>query len=178
MSLFGRLFVLFVLVPIIELALLVQLGRVVGVLPTVALVLLTGVAGAGLARAEGMRVLFGFQNELAGGRLPEQALFDGICILVGGAVLLTPGILTDLLGFALLVPLTRRWIQKRVRRSLERRMEQGSIRVVTFGGGSGFGGFAGGGFGGGGFEHGSSEERVESPDLDPRHGIEVSSDER
>lgn len=186
MNLFGRLFVLFVLVPVIELALLIQIGRVVGLLPTVGLVLLTGAVGAWLARAEGLRVFFNFQNELQTGRLPGQAVFDGLCILVGGALLLTPGVLTDLVGFALLLPPTRRWIQRRMRRSLERRMQDGTVRVVTFGSG-GIGGF---GFGeprapGGGPSPKQSrhpdgvlgDDRGAYPDLDPSKGIEVKPDD-
>ena len=186
MNLFGRLFLLFVLVPILELVLLIQLGRVVGLLPTVGLVLLTGAAGAWLARTEGVRVLFRFQTELAGGQLPGQALFDGLCVLVGGAFLLTPGVLTDFVGFALLLPFSRRWIQRRMKRSLERQIEQGTVRVVTFGGGqgfsSGFGGFGGAqGFGGFGGAASSDGERGREPlpgDLDPSKGIEVPLDER
>jgi UPF0716 protein FxsA len=129
---------LFVVVPVLELVLLIQLGQVVGLWPTLALVLLTGLSGAVLARLEGIRVLFQFRRELAAGRIPGQALLDGISVLVGGAFLLTPGVLTDLAGFALLFPPSRRWIQRRVRRRLERGIEEGTIRVVTMGPG-GFG---------------------------------------
>lgn len=170
MNLFGRLFVLFVLVPVLELALLIQMGRVVGLLPTVALVLLTGVLGASLARREGVRVFFRFQSEIATGRLPGQALFDGLCVLVGGALLLTPGVLTDLVGFALLLPRSRRWIQSRLRRSLERGIRDGTVRVVTFSG-FGAGGHTGGGpdFGG---PFGSAHSDTPR-DLDPGKGIEI-----
>lgn len=133
MSTLARLALLFVVVPILELILLVELGRSVGLMPTLALVIVTGLAGAALARAEGLRVLWAFQKELASGRLPGQPLQDGIAVLVGGAFLLTPGILTDLAGFALLLPLSRRWIQRRVRRSLERGIRAGSIRVLVGG---------------------------------------------
>ena len=138
MTFLGRLALLFVIVPIVELVLLVQLGQVVGLWPTLGLVLLTGVTGAALARLEGLRVLFQFRRELASGRIPGQALLDGACVLVGGAFLLTPGILTDLAGFALLLPFSRRWIQRRVRGRLERGLAAGTIRVVTMGP-SGFG---------------------------------------
>lgn len=186
MNLFGRLFVLFVLVPVIELALLIQIGRAVGLLPTVGLVLLTGALGAWLARVEGVRVFFSFQNELQTGRLPGQAVFDGLCVLVGGALLLTPGVLTDLVGFALLLPPTRRWIQGRMRRSLERRMRDGSVRVVTFGpgglGGFGFGGPPGPGGGptprqGGRSEGAFGEDGGAYRELDPSKGIEVEPDD-
>lgn len=135
MSLVGRLALLFIIVPVLELVLLVRLGQWVGLLPTLGLVLSTGLAGAWLARAEGLRVLWAFRSELASGRLPGQALQDGIAVLVGGAFLLTPGILTDLTGLALLLPPTRRWIQARVRRSIERSMRNGEIRFVVMGAG-------------------------------------------
>jgi UPF0716 protein FxsA len=171
MTVLGRLALLFVVVPLVELVLLVQLGQVVGLWPTLALVIFTGVTGAALARLEGLRVLYRFQAELASGRLPGQALLDGISVLVGGAFLLTPGILTDLAGFALLLPTTRRWIQRRVRRRLERGLKQGTIRVVKMGpGGLGWFGDAGASERARGEEGGGRES--ERP-LDPSKGIVV-----
>ncbi len=170
MSFFARLALLFVVVPIVELVILIQLGRAVGLGPTVALVILTGVGGAMLARAEGLRVLLRFQRELAEGRLPGQSLLDGVCILVGGAFLLTPGILTDVAGFVLLLPPTRRVVQRIVRRRLERRIADGTIRVVTarFGpGGFGFGAYGGRG------EGGAPDAGDPLRRLDPRKGIDV-----
>jgi UPF0716 protein FxsA len=142
MNLLGRLALLFVIVPLVELYILIQIGQVVGLLPTLALVLLTGAVGAALARAEGLRVLWAFQSELAQGRIPGQALQDGIAVLVGGAFLVTPGILTDIAGLALLFPPTRGIAQRLVRRSLERRIREGGLNFVLvgptmFGGGSG-----------------------------------------
>jgi len=165
MTVLGRMALLFIVVPLVELILLVRLGQVFGLWPTLGLVVFTGLTGAAMARAEGLRVLFRFQSELAAGRLPGQALLDGISVLIGGAFLLTPGILTDLAGFALLLPFTRHWIQRRVRRRLERGLEEGAIRVVTMGpGGFGWsGGFAG--MGGG--------ERPFDPPLDPTKDIVV-----
>jgi len=133
MSFLGRLMFFFVLVPILELILLVRLGEVVGLLPTLALVVVTGAVGAALARAEGAKVFFRFQKELAQGRLPEQPLQDGISVLVGGAFLLTPGVLTDVAGLLLLFPPTRRWIQRRVRAGLERRIREGTLNVRVMG---------------------------------------------
>ena len=174
MNILGRLALLFVVVPIVELMLLIELSKYIGFLPTVGLVVLTGVSGAWLARAEGMRVLFQFQTELASGRLPGQALLDGIAVLIGGAFLLTPGVVTDIVGFSLLLPLTRRWIQRRVRASLERQIETGQVRVVTMGGWGG-GGFPAGGFGTGGFPAGgaASEEDAGVPRMDPSKGIVI-----
>jgi UPF0716 protein FxsA len=107
------------------------MGQWLGFWPTVAFVLLTGWAGAVLARLEGMRILAKFQQELAEGRVPGQAILDGASVLVGGAFLLAPGVLTDVTGLALLFPPTRRLIQRWVRKRLERGLTDGSIRVMT-----------------------------------------------
>lgn len=174
---FARLLSLMVLVPVVELALLIQIGRSVGLVPTIALVVSTGAAGAWLARAEGLRVLYAFQREAMSGRLPGKSLLDGACVLVGGVMLVTPGVLTDLFGLALLFPVSRRWVQNRVVAALERRVREGSLRVVTFGAGTGHA--AGAGFGDGhdearrargGWRDAASEDLG---GLDPRHGIEV-----
>ncbi|MGD8287342.1 MAG: membrane protein FxsA [Gemmatimonadota bacterium] len=179
MNILGRLALFFIVVPLLELVLLIRIGEWIGLWPTLGLVVTTGVLGAALARAEGLRVLYQFQRELASGKLPGQALLDGISVLIGGAFLLTPGILTDLTGFALLFPVTRRWIQKAARRRLEHGLEQGTIRVVTMGaGGLGGGGF---GFGGGSAprgpgadrQHGVDEDGAAEGRLDPSKGIVV-----
>ena len=161
MTTLGRLALLFVVVPIIELMLLIQLGQFIGLMPTLALVVATGIGGAAMARAEGLRVLFQFQEELAQGRLPGQAMLDGASVLVGAAFLLTPGVLTDLLGFSLLFPLSRRWIQRRLRKRLEQQIADGSIRVVAMGPGLGFG---------------DADPRRE-PGMDPSKGIVVEPEE-
>lgn len=134
MSLLGRLFLLFVGVPLLELFILVQVGQVVGVLPTIGLVVLTGVAGAALARLEGLRTIWTLRAELAKGRLPSGALLDGFAILFGGALLLTPGILTDIVGFSFLLPPTRKVLLKRIRKGLEGRLKSGAIRITHLGG--------------------------------------------
>lgn len=167
MSCLVRLAVLFVVVPVLELVILFRLGQAVGFLPTVGLVLFTGFAGAALARAEGLRVLFQFQRELLGGRVPGQALLDGISVLLGGALLLTPGILTDVAGIALLFPPSRRWIQRWARARLEAGLESGSVRIVTLDP-SGMGGPFGSRDTG---PRGSPPPS--EPELDPRHEIRV-----
>lgn len=146
MKVLGGLALLFVVVPILELVILIRLGQFMGLWPTVALVLAAGFAGAALARFEGMRVLLKFQSELAAGRLPTQAAMDGICVMIGGVLLLTPGVLTDVVGLALLFPPTRRAVQWWVRRRLEKGMSDGSIRVMSMGP-QGFGAWGVGGFG-------------------------------
>lgn len=167
MACLARLALAFIVVPVLELVILLRLGQAVGLMPTLGLVLATGFAGAALARAEGLRVVLEFQKELASGRMPGQALLDGIAILLGGTLLLTPGILTDLAGIALLLPPTRRWIQRGVRARLESGMRMGSVRFVTLDP-SGWRGAPGGVGEANGWGASSGE-----PDLDPRHEIRI-----
>jgi len=140
MSILSRLALIFVAVPLLELFLLIRLGGAIGLFPTLSLCVLTGVAGAWLARREGLRALWSFQQRLARGGVPGRALMDGLCILLGGALLLTPGLLTDVAGFSLLLPPSRRWIQKRIQGRIERQLADGSLRVTTIGGFPGAGG--------------------------------------
>lgn len=109
-----QLFLLFTLVPLAELWLLLLLSRRVGFVPTLALVIFTGALGAWLARSQGLRAYAAVQAELAAGRMPTTSLLDGLMVLIAGAVLLTPGLLTDVFGFLLLVPWTRAWIRRLV----------------------------------------------------------------
>ena len=109
---FGRLLLLFVFLPMIELYLLIMLGARIGPMPTIGLIVLTGVIGATLARQQGLSTLAKIQNELKQGRAPTQELVEGAMIVVGGLVLLTPGILTDIFGFAMMVPCFRRSLAK------------------------------------------------------------------
>lgn len=117
-----RLILLFTAVPFLELALLIWIGREIGLLPTVVLVLLTGVAGAALARQQGLATWRRFERALSAGRLPGRELLEGFFILLAAAFLLTPGVLTDAVGFALLVPAVRGAVADRVRARLEVRL--------------------------------------------------------
>ncbi len=133
------LFLAFTLIPLIELYLLLAMGRQFGFWPTVGSVLLTGVLGTVLARREGMRVLREWQGSLSQGRVPEEGILGGVLVLVGGVLLVAPGVLTDVTGLLLLFPPTRKWVAAGVRRVLERRVASGRVRVSTFQVGS-FGG--------------------------------------
>ena len=109
---------LFILVPLVELYLLIQVGSLVGVEITIGIVVVTGLVGAWLARFQGLKVLNEVRASLSVGEMPADALIDGLLILVAGAVLLTPGLLTDALGFGLLIPRGRRIVRSLVRRRL------------------------------------------------------------
>ena len=118
---FLQLFLLFTLVPVAELWLLLVLSRQVGLLPTLSLVIFTGALGAWLARSQGLRAFQAVQAELNSGRMPTTSLLDGLMILIAGAVLLTPGLFTDVLGFLLLVPWTRALIRKALAAQMKER---------------------------------------------------------
>jgi len=122
----SRLILLFVTIPLIELYLLLQMGRYVGAGPTVALVILTGVVGAYLARSQGLVVLRRIKRTVSEGEVPGNHIIDGLLILVGGALLLTPGLLTDLTGFLLIIPasrtVVREWLKVRLRGYVEGRV--------------------------------------------------------
>ncbi len=108
----ARLALLFILVPTVELVLLAYITDLTGSLTlTLLIVILTGMAGAWLARREGLRCWQSVQREISQGRLPGDSLLDGLLILVAGALLVTPGVLTDCVGFGLLLPPLRRPIK-------------------------------------------------------------------
>jgi UPF0716 protein FxsA len=127
----GRLLLLFVLVPLVELAILIRVGGVFGFWPTMALVVTTGALGALLARSQGTRVLRAIQHDLAAGRPPAGHLVDGFLILIGGVLLLTPGLLSDIAGLLLLLPLSRGRLKSAVRARFERMVRTGQVSLVT-----------------------------------------------
>ena len=129
MSVLAKLALLFVIVPLLELALLIQIGQVVGFLPTMVLVVVTGIVGAWLARLEGLKTLWKLRDDLARGQLPGQAIIDGMSILMGATLLLTPGVITDFVGLILLLPPTRYAIQRFARNRLKQQIKDGVIQV-------------------------------------------------
>ncbi|MDX1548390.1 MAG: FxsA family protein [Rhodothermales bacterium] len=135
----ARIFALFLIMPVVELALLVQVDRLIGFWPTIGVILFTGILGGYLARREGLSVWRRLNQRLAEGGLPGQELLDGVIILVAGALLITPGVLTDVIGFIGLFPLTRAPIRKALRRRFEGAVRRGTITSVGFDGwGAGF----------------------------------------
>ncbi len=123
---FLRLLALFILVPIAELALFMVLGDKIGLGPTLAIIIITGILGAALTKSQGAKALQRFRQASAEGRLPHKEVIDGLIILIAGAVLLTPGFLTDTVGFLLLVPPVRALIRGRLAEYLK-----GKIKIVT-----------------------------------------------
>ncbi|MFC1728817.1 FxsA family protein [candidate division KSB1 bacterium] len=113
----GRLLLLFIVVPLIELIILIDIGRLLGTGPAILIIVATGILGAYLARREGFKTLMAIREKLHAGQIPADELIDGLIILIAGALLITPGVLTDLSGFLLLFYPTRNrfrtWLKKR-----------------------------------------------------------------
>lgn len=115
------LFLALICVPIIEIAVFIQAGAVIGLWPTIGLVLLSAIAGTALLRQQGLATLARAQRSMEDNRLPVNELFDGLCLLIAGVLLLTPGFVTDAIGLLLLVPgirvLLRAWLKHVLARS-------------------------------------------------------------
>jgi UPF0716 protein FxsA len=117
----GVLVLLFLAVPFVELFVILQVGQAVGVLNTIALLIAVSVAGAALVRREGLGVLRRAQQQIEARRVPAQELIDGVLIVFAGALLLTPGFLTDVVGILLLLPPVRAGVRRLAARRLRRR---------------------------------------------------------
>ncbi len=113
--------ILFILWPILELTLLIRMGHAAGAWNTLAVVVLTGLAGAALARREGLKVWNRIQQELAAGRVPGDQLLDALLILAAGVMLVLPGLITDVLGLLLLLPPVRGWVRNRLKKRFSHR---------------------------------------------------------
>ncbi|HYF26292.1 MAG TPA: FxsA family protein [Baekduia sp.] len=124
---------LFIVVPVLELYVLLQVGQEIGVLPTIALLVLDSILGSMLMRSQGRAAWRNFNGAVAGGRVPAREVLDGVLVVFGGALLLTPGFLTDILGLTLLIPPTRAAVRRVLVRTLARR-----VQVTVAAPGSGF----------------------------------------
>ncbi len=130
----GLLFLLFTLVPFIELYLLIQIGQVVGAWYTILFVIVMGMIGAWLAKNQGRKVLTEWTTATSQGRIPTEGVLGGVLVLVGGLLLITPGVITDFLGLLFLLPFTRRLFARGIRDYFERKVELGQVRVQQYGG--------------------------------------------
>ncbi len=119
MRAFPILVALFIGVPLIEIYLFIQVGGIIGALPTVLVVIVTALLGVSLLRSQGFRTMAKFQQEVTTGQLPASTMLEGVALIFGGALLLTPGFLTDAIGFLCLIPFTRQtiiaWIIKNMK---------------------------------------------------------------
>jgi UPF0716 protein FxsA len=169
------LFVIFIVVPIAELYVIIKIGEAIGVLPTIALLILDSILGSMLMRHQGRAAWWRFNKALTEGRVPGREVIDGVLVIFGGALLLTPGFLTDILGAILLVPPTRALVRAVLVRRYGSRLVAGATSgaEVRFGrvfGGRGPGPGAGAGAGAGG--RGYDEDVVDGTarDVTPPRG--------
>ncbi len=129
---FLKLFLLFTVVPAIELYLIIKVGQSIGAANTIFLIIGTGILGAYYARQQGFRVVSNIQFKVQQGQVPGDDLVNGAMLLVGGALLITPGFVTDFLGFSLIFPPTREAVKIAVKRHLENKIREGEIRVHRY----------------------------------------------
>ncbi|WP_042357672.1 FxsA family protein [Bacillus rubiinfantis] len=123
-------FLLLIAIPAAEIAVLLLSGKTIGVWPTLLLILATGVIGAYLAKREGLQTIRNAQEQLRHGQIPGSAVLDGICILIGGVLLLTPGFVTDIVGFFLLFPPTRKFVKLLMLGYIKKRIERGNFKII------------------------------------------------
>ena len=132
--------VVFIVVPIAELYVLIQIGQAIGILPTIGILILDSILGAALMRAQGRAAWMRFNRALAEGRVPGREVIDGALVIFGGALLLTPGFLSDILGLILLLPPTRAVVRAMLLRRFAGRIVAGAAsgaqarmgRIFTF----------------------------------------------
>jgi UPF0716 protein FxsA len=126
------LILVFIVVPLVELYVIIQVGQAIGVLPTIALLFADSILGAVLLRSQGRAVWLRFNTALSEGRVPARETFDGAMVIFGGALLLTPGFITDVFGLLLLIPPTRAAIRGLLTRLAKRRWLAGRAVFWTY----------------------------------------------
>lgn len=130
---FFKLFILFTIIPVLELWLLIRIGGVIGFFPTVMIVIITGITGAWLAKMEGISVLAKIQHSISQGKIPKTELVNGLLVFVGGATLLTPGFITDITGLLMIFPPTRVIFATFLISYFERKIKDGSVHFYHSG---------------------------------------------
>ncbi|KAA9031706.1 FxsA family protein [Niallia endozanthoxylica] len=124
------LILLFILIPAAEIGVLLLSGNTIGIWPTVVLLIATGVLGSYLAKKQGMNTLRKVQEQLQYGRMPGDEILNGVCILLGGVMLLSPGFLTDIFGLILLLPPTRAAMKPIILKTLKKWMNNNTFTII------------------------------------------------
>ena len=127
-----KLFLAFTLIPVIELYLLIKLGATVGSFNTLLLVILTGAAGAFLAKLQGLEAMLRVKTRLQQGETPAEEMLDALIIFIAGIVLLTPGLLTDISGLLLLLPATRRKFKIWLRQKFDQWIQSSNVHISRY----------------------------------------------
>jgi len=129
---FAKLLMLFIIVPVVELYILIEVGKRIGSLTTIGIIILTGILGAYLVKSQGFMILKKIQNDLNEGILPGNSLIQGAIILAGGILLLTPGFITDIIGFIFLIPASRKVVEKYLLKWLKGKIKKGNFYYREF----------------------------------------------
>ncbi len=129
---FTKLLILFVIIPVTELYILIEVGKRIGSLTTISIIIFTGILGAYLVKNQGFMILKKIQNDLNDGIMPGDSLIQGVIILAGGILLLTPGFVTDTVGFIFLIPASRNVIKKYLLKWLKGKIEKGNVYYKEF----------------------------------------------
>ncbi|MGB2782958.1 MAG: FxsA family protein [Atribacterota bacterium] len=129
---FTKLLMLFIIVPVTELYLLIEVGKKIGTLTTISIIIFTGILGAYLVKHQGFMILRKIQNDLNEGTIPEDSLIQGVIILAGGILLLTPGFVTDIVGFIFLIPTSRNVVKKYLLKWLKGKIKEGNFYYREF----------------------------------------------
>ncbi|QED48904.1 FxsA family protein [Cytobacillus dafuensis] len=117
-------------VPAAEIAVLLLSGKIIGVWPTIALILFTGFLGAYLAKKQGLETIRRVNEQLQNGQMPGDAILDGICILIGGILLLTPGFITDITGLLMLTSPTKLFFKKLILKMFRKWMDRNTFTII------------------------------------------------
>ena len=129
---FSKLLMLFIIVPVTELYILIEVGKRIGSLTTISIIIFTGILGAYLVKNQGFMILNKIQNDLNEGIMPGNSMIQGAIILAGGILLLTPGFVTDIFGFIFLIPASRKVVKKYLLKWLKRRLKEGNFYYREF----------------------------------------------
>jgi UPF0716 protein FxsA len=128
---FINLVLLFTIIPAVELFVLIEIGGYIGTMNTIALIVLTGIIGASFAKSQGAQIIYEIRSALNQGQIPGKELLQGVMILAGGILLLTPGFITDLVGFTLLFPLTRLFYTRAALSYIKKKYKSGQWHITT-----------------------------------------------
>jgi UPF0716 protein FxsA len=127
-----KLFLAFTIIPFLEIYILIKIGAHLGAFNTVVIVILTGLLGAILARFQGFKTMLRVRESLNRGEMPAEELLDALLILLAGIVLLTPGLITDLAGLLILIPTTRLWFKRWLRKKFDEWRTQKDVNISFY----------------------------------------------
>ncbi len=131
-SMFFKLFSVFLIIPLVELYLLIKIGGMIGALNTILIILITASLGAYMAKSQGFRVLHQIQEATSQGRMPGNELLHGLFVLIGGFALITPGLMTDTIGFSMLIPQIREIYVKMAKEIIRKKIEAGNFQMRMY----------------------------------------------